>query len=149
MSQSDDNVTILLRSWPTDAVPATDLMALYFPACTVTRALDKDIKIISMSGTTRILDLLRSDDSIRVVGTWLNDDQDSLYDGLTSFDRHDLLYELCTKTEVYGVFTWSAGPYSETQYVMPHDFNCDQEPGNVGMFTYNFLWAVLNKEPAA
>ena len=140
-------VTITLRSWPKNDVPSTELGVYYFPGCSVERRIYKDIRIISMSGITKVVDLLRTDDSFRLYGTWLNDD-DNKYDGLKSIDRQEDLFELCTVVELYGVVTWDDGLYDETLYVLPHDLNCDQEPGNVGMFGYNFLFAVLAKEPS-
>ena len=148
-------VKLVLKTWPkaaslippAPAVPATELNTFYFPGCSVERALDKDIRVISMSGTTKAIDLLRTDDSYRIFGTWFNDDGDT--DNLTSMERQEILFELCTVTELYGIITWDDGTYDETVYVLPHDLNIDQEPGNVGLITYNFLFAVLAKEPEA
>ena len=140
--------TITLYTWPVKNVPATEIAIFYFPGCNVERALDKDIRIISMSGITKVIDLLRTDDSLKISGSWLNDDN-AEYDGLTTMVRQEFLYEYCTVTELYAAFTWDDNTYSETLYLLPHTLNCDQEPGNVGIFTINFLFAVLAKEPSA
>lgn len=132
-----------LYTWPEEGVPATALMTLYFPGCSVERGAVKDIRIISMSGKTQAVDLLRTDDSLRIFGEWRDDELDNL----RTIERQHLFYEHCTVTELYGAFTWDDNTYEETLYVLPHDLNCDQELGNVGIFTINFLFAVLIREP--
>lgn len=148
-------VKLVLKTWPKaaslippkPAVPATILNTFYFPGCSVERALDKDIRVISMSGKTKVIDLLRTDDAFRIFGTWLNDD-DKNYDSLTCMERQEILFELCTVTELYGVITWDDKTYDETLYVIPHDLHVDNEPGNTGIMGFNFLFAVLAKEPS-
>lgn len=144
-----DYPTLTLYTWPKTETPATELAKFYFPGCSVTRKVDKDIRTISMSGITKIIDLLRTDDSFRIVGTWLDDHQNLQFDGLRTINRQHLIYELCTITELYGKIDWDDNTYDETLYVLPHDLNCDSDTGNTGMFTVNFLFAVLIKEPKA
>ena len=144
-----DYVSIELYTWPTKTIKATLLATYHFPGGSVERAVDKDIRTISMSGVTKVIDLLRTDDSFRIFGTWLDDDQTMQYDGYRSIDRQEILYELCTITELYGKIIWDDGTYEETLYVIPHTLDVDQDTGNVGQFTYNLLFAVLAKEPKA
>jgi len=140
-------VALTLMTWPKTDVPATELSTYYFPGCSIERGLDKDIRVISMSGITKVIDLLRTDDSYRIFGTWMNDD-DGDHDSLTSMERQEDLFELCTVTELYGGITWDDGTYEETLYVLPHDLHVDYESGSVGFMGFNFLFAVLAKEPS-
>jgi hypothetical protein len=143
-----DSPVLTLKSWPKQQSPAVVLAIFYFPGCSVERGVDKDIRLIKMSGITRANDMLRTDDSFRIYGTWLNDD-DGRFDNSTTIDRVESLYSLCKNKELYGSLTWGDKTYSETLILLPHTLDCDQEPGNVGMFGYNFLFAVLTKEPSA
>ena len=137
---ADKNVSIIFSD--TDG---TGYGTMYFPGCSVYRGLEKDIRIISMSGYTRYTDLLRADDSIRIVGQWHNDTH-SEYDGLTALAREEMFYNISAKVVCYGIFSWSSGGYSETQYVVVNMLNSDQTPGQ-DWIDYNFMFAVLSGRP--
>jgi hypothetical protein len=120
-------------------------LTFWFPASKVFRALDKDIRIISMSGDTRALDLFRQDDSVRIVGIW-QDDPTGDYDQRKSLERQHMLYLLNSLVEVVGWFTWSSRDDRESLKCMLHQAHCDAGEGEGDLLNYNFLFAILEPD---
>ena len=60
-------------SVPDEISQYTGLFKFYFPACQVYNDISKDIRIISMPGSTRVIDLLRRTDMMKIVGIWKDD----------------------------------------------------------------------------
>jgi hypothetical protein len=132
-------------SIPDEISQYTGLFQFYFPACQVYNDLSKDIRIISMPGSTRVIDLLRRTDMMKIVGIW-RDDVNGDYDGLTSFERLMNIRFLCKYLPVLGTFTWinKAGTIQET--VISYALNADIEPGCRDLISYNFEFLVLDRE---
>jgi len=124
---------------------ASEAVTFYFPGVNVDRNLDKDIRVISFSGQTRVLDLFRQDDLFNLSGIWQDDVTEMEYDGLTSFERQDLLFELC-REETSLILSWSSGGTTEVLNAIIHTIDVDQEPGYGDLMGYKIELLIVDVE---
>lgn len=149
MTIADTNVTVTFVPELPEGTPEPEEFSelesveFFFPGCTVTPSLDKDVREISMIGVTMALDLFRNDNSIMITGFWL-DDVEGDYDGLTSLARVHLFFLLNASAYIVGWFRWSSGGTTVYYKVLGHELNCDQEGGKGDMFSYNFKFAIID-----
>lgn len=131
-------------SVPVEINQYTGSFEFYFPACQIYNTVSKDIRVVAMPRSTRVIDLMRRTDMIRIVGIW-QDDPAGEYDGYTSFERLMNIRFLCKYLPVLGKFTWEnkGGTIEET--VISATLNADIEPGSGDLINYNFDFLVLDR----
>lgn len=118
----------------------------YFPAAAlVDRGLNKDIRTISLVSQTVVLDLFRQEDLINISGIW-QDDLVGDYDGLTSFERMDLLYLINRNQTLTGTLSWSSGSSSESLKCLVHTIDIDSEPGFGDIINYKIELLIIEVE---
>jgi hypothetical protein len=149
--QADKTVSIEFVLDPEAEVPKemslySGSFIFYFPFCHVYNDLSKDVRIVSMPKNTRVIDLMRRTDIIRIVGTWYDDDIEKLYDSITSFQRLMNIRFLCKYLPVLGKFEWVNKTGTSSEVVMGFSLDADQEPGGGDAITYNFEFLVLDRE---
>lgn len=112
----------------------------YFPGCHVYVHLDKHLTELPIPKGNIALDMLFSARTMRVVGTWKND-QKGEYDNLTAFYRLlHFIIENEDKPIIYQ-FHWSSEGFEEPDlYVKLISIDSDRAPGMKGMIPYNFVF---------
>jgi len=122
----------------------TGSFTFYFPFCQVYSELDKDIRVIQMPKDSRVIDLMKRTDMIKITGSWYNDTDDE-YDGRTSFERLLDLRFIEKYLPVVGLFTWVNKAKTITATVISRLLNADVEPGQGDEITYNFEFLILDR----
>lgn len=128
-----------------EPIPGGEGHTFYFPGCHVYLHLDKHLSVLEIPQGTISLDPLLSARTMRVVGTWKNDDAGK-FDGLTAFARLlRFVIENETKSIIYQMH-WSQDGFEEPDlYVKLHTIDIDRDSGTKGMIPYNIIFRKITQ----
>ena len=113
----------------------------YFPKCHIYGHLDKHLSVLEVPKGAISLDMLFSARTVRVVGTWEDDQDKHEYDSLTAFYR--LLHFVIENEDdpIIYQFHWSSGGFEEPDlYVKLASVDWNRPPGHKGRINYNIVF---------